>query len=184
MTKFDSSVEATILDLPMASQDGSFFGPFKAKNTMIFISLTNPVKYDIDKWEYEEHGEIIEKGHIFALFSVEDQDTKILSTNENEAKPHYRLKKNLGSVLKNANFGGVLNDNVIKLDYDEGDYCENGKRYQTTIRLVCDMNSTFEEQFIYLQSDSSICNYEFIWRTPFACSQCRLNETTKYYVFL
>jgi len=25
------------------------------------------------------------------------------------------------------------------------------------------------------------CTYRFLWKTPYACSQCRLNQTTKYY---
>lgn len=103
---------------------------------MFFVSLANPVKYDVERFGYEEDAEGIEDGHVFGLIAGEETGNRYIK--EGVLKSHYRVKKNLGSKLEKVELKEVVSSGNVKLVYKDGDVC-GSTRYKTVINLICDM---------------------------------------------
>lgn len=147
MNNFDSTKTAKTINFPTTRRYGSFFGPFNEgdsskiseNSTMFFVSLVNPMEFDVEKYEYEEDESSIDVGHIFGLFPEEEIESG--NFREGIAKSHYRIKRNLGSTLKSIKFDKAKSEGKIVLEYEDGDPF-NGSRCTTKINLICDSSIT------------------------------------------
>jgi hypothetical protein len=156
MIKFDSTENLISEDLKLVAQTGSFFGPFPNKNDSIlfFLSLSKPMEYDVDKYEYEENDESIQEGHIFALISsAKTGDEGIGSIKQPHKKTHIREKRNLGAKLKSIDVSNLKNEEIT-LQYGDGDACGKEK-YQVNVTLVCDKRVSSLTNVEYLQNSST-----------------------------
>ncbi len=192
MMEFDMSrhVHAeTIKDLPRAE---SFFGPFEdaSKAARFFLSLSAPLAYDVEKYQYESESESTETGHVFALFPTTGDHKHVgfsapsLKKGKKEQKTRHYLKKNLGARLDSIDLTHAPAGNIT-FRYKDGDICENLVRYSAEVTLVCDKDP--QAQNVLITNAFSICcaratiecEYKLEWRTPYACSQCKASDTRK-----
>ncbi len=191
MVKFASTRNSSINELKDTAKSGSFFGPFfnDALAEMYFFSLSKPMEYDVEKYEYEEDAVTVDEGHVFALMTGEKED--VVTSKDSLRKTHYRVKKNLGSKLQSVDIKNISMGEVT-LEYVDGDQCEAGRRYSSRVKLACDksvqslarVESAVDPNSSTDSSSSHAveCIHNFVWRTPYACSQCKLSEAVKYYV--
>lgn len=193
MVKFDSTRNVSVNELKDTARSGSFFGPFyAAESHMYFFSLFRPMEYDVEKYEYEaddDDDNTVQEGHIFLLETLDKQATSVSDTRETLRRTHYRARRNLGSRLQGIDTSQLAAGEVT-LRYVHGDPCGEG-RHEARIRLICDRTV---QSLSHVESlDGSriahcgftpdvVCVHNFVWRTPYACSQCKMDETTKYYV--
>ena len=91
---------------------------------------------------------------------------------------HYRILRSFGSEIGLVNFtqeGKVL----ASITYINGDKCHDNPKlnYSSTINFVCDKSKNhFIPKIINFQN----CNLNILWESPFACSECKFNETLNY----
>lgn len=171
---FDPTANSSVKEVKGIDRQGSFYGPFDEK-LMIFLSLQKPFLFDVENFEYEEMEDSIKEGHIFALETI--QQKKEISSSTHLS--HYRVLRNLGSRLKSFGISNWIEGKVFLL-YEDGDMCNESSRYSTEIILVCDKNN---QQFTnIIPYENADCIKKFIWKTRFACSLCKLNETIQYQV--
>ena len=189
MIKFDSTRNWTLTELKDLRKLASFFGPFQdlTGSIMFFFSLEKPAIFDVEKYEYEESEESVEEGHIFALITV-NTSANLIQTGTR--KSHYRTIRNLGSHFRSLNISN-LSSGEINLEYEDGDICDDDIRYSAKIKIICDKNAASLSQIVYLPENSTSilsylilldCEYNFVWKTSYGCSECKLNETSQYSV--
>ncbi len=185
LAKFDPSRLWSLNELKDGKKVGNFFGPFyeSQESAMFFFSPKSAVELDIGSYEYEEEETSIVDGHVFGLVTVTAEETPT-NVSHTRGKTHYRVKKNLGSKLAGISFENFTTGEIT-FSYEEGDMCQGETRYSTNITFVCDKSVQSMSRVTHQTASTSKgleCANSFVWRSPYACSECMLNETVKYYV--
>ncbi|EDV20551.1 uncharacterized protein TRIADDRAFT_60938 [Trichoplax adhaerens] len=83
----------------------------------------------------------------------------------------------LGSV--DSSLLTILDRDILTLQYFNGSVCSknSSQRISTTIILICDKNGGNGKPILITQDDDS-CEFNFIWKTKYACSLHYQNECT------
>lgn len=183
LVKFDPTRQWSLNELKDGKKVGNFFGPFfdSQEGAMYFFSPRDAVEFDIGAYEYEEEDTSVVEGHVFGLVTVRGDETPA-NLSRSHSRTHYRMKKNMGARLANVWFANLTSRGEITFEYAEGDICEGETRFSTRITFVCDKSEQSMSHVTHRSSNASRCINNFEWRSPYACSQCKLNETVKYVV--
>lgn len=190
LLKFDLNRKWNRDEVKDRRKEGSFFGPFidPAESSYYFLSPKAPVEFDVESYEYQKSPNGVRKGYVFGLAIAKDNYD--LSSETTRRKIHYRVLQNLGSELSTVNFSN-WEKGEFTFEYSDGDICNKGERYSSRIKFVCNKSifsisnieivDTGNGKFLNRELE---CMKEFVWETPYACSECRYNETMKYLVYL
>lgn len=91
----------------------------------------------------------------------------------------YRVLKNLGSRVLNVKPYQSKSQSGFYVNYTEGDQCmaDPSRRYHSYINYECDPDghSKLVDYPAVLHSKDE-CNFEFVWRSRFACSICHVEQ--------
>ncbi len=136
---------------------------------LFYISIFNPSKPKIIDINYDISFNKYKNGFIFALFSDENNNKKIL--------------KNLANKIKSVKIFDDNNNNIkngILIEYEDSDECLSNqqKNYKSFLYLKCSLEEITSP--ILKHFDKENCIYYFQINSPYACKNCLLNEL-KYY---
>ena len=141
MFKFDTTRSVTLEEAVIARKSGSFFGPFRnnKKDKMFFLSFQKPVKFDVEKYEYQQEAKSLDEGYVFALYT--------------NSFAQYRSRKNMGSKLLSINLNAAQSNEIV-LEYGDGDYCNGNKRYKSKVKLICQKDASALSDLNYIEDSS------------------------------
>ena len=156
MFKFDTTRSVTLEEAVIARKSGSFFGPFRnnKKDKMFFLSFQKPVKFDVEKYEYQQEAKSLDEGYVFALYTNSFEGTGTAKDcEENLSFAQYRSRKNMGSKLLSINLNAAQSNEIV-LEYGDGDYCNGNKRYKSKVKLICQKDASALSDLNYIEDSS------------------------------
>jgi len=208
--KFDPANSPPLSNNKEIMRSESFYGPFtnvnNTKTTHFFFSLARAMAYDVEKYQYDSIEDAIYEGHVFGLFTAPLNHEHVTNSHSDEKAYRHYLKYNLGSLMDEMDLSEIYNGKIT-FKFSKGDYCDTdgsakenepdnenaANRYSSTVTLICDKKVDSLNNVEVLPSSDRIfieiriikdCHYDLVWRTPYACSQCKNSESKQELVFL
>lgn len=140
----------------------TFYGPVNSQSGDYYLSILNPSALTLPSFSHSAPGR---PGYCFGFFTQKNG----VSADERESCSQVTRVKNFGQEVKavSETREGLL------VEYENGDLCENGLRYNSSVNIICDKAEEYGWPSV---SSYDECSVSFTWKTKYGCRVCQENE--------